>query len=263
MHVKWAIIVALFAAGCGQAFEAARAGAEAGSDGQARDAEPSDGGMDSEATTSDGASGDAVVDASGDAISDVRSDVATDAGSWSPACPAIEPTVGESCAGSATGLQCEYGILRYLYKVEYDISCDVIRECTGGKWADELLSTTACQPDGVNSVSCPPKLVATTEGSSCPAADKGIQCEYPDGVCVCSAPLGGPVMLGDAGPAATWGCLPGANCPMPRPRLGSACSPTVQTTPCTYQACAFEESCGTNGLWQGMETACAEPLASP
>jgi hypothetical protein len=268
MHGKRAIIVALFAVGCGQALEAAPGGApdatsdvqtgsDAGQEGAAGDSAPgSDAG-------GDGASEDAIADAAAsDSPHEAGMDAAagTDAGHWSPDCPVAEPAPGDPC--SVASVQCEYPLLRYLYKVEYDISCDDLEVCQGGGWAKLSIASQACVADGVNSMDCPARFDDIRSGGSCPGGDKGLRCEYPAmGVCTCSGSLGGPVMLLDAGGSWTCNPTPAASCPMPRPRLGSSC-PAGQAA-CTYETCEYEEYCAASGIWQARDTLCAEPGASP
>ena len=260
MQAKWAIIVALFAVGCGGTFEAAPGGgAEGGSDGQARsDAGLGDAAPDADgSSTSDGASGDAIADAIADAAADAGGkDAESEDASWSPDCPGsdLPPKVGSAC--SKEGLQCEYLRLEYLYKVEYDVACDILMECSNGAWANASISPNKCKPDSPNSTACPPSYGKIANGGTCD--DNGLRCAYATGVCTCADSLGGPITTIDAG--ATWGCNPGPGCPMPRPRLGSACS-TPQN--CTYEACVYEETCGMSGIWQGTETVCAIPQVSP
>jgi len=259
MHGKWAIAVTLFAVGCGQALTAGPGDTDGGPDAQTG----SEGGHGDASPSADGSStGDAGEDArvdatGGDASPDASSrDAETDAAKWSPECPATAPIAGAAC--SIDGLQCEYPRLKYLYQLQYDVACDIVVQCTGGTWGDVSITPTACNPDSANSTACPAKFDDIQNGGSCPASDKGLRCEYAAGVCVCAAALGGPVTVLDAG--VSWGCDPGSGCPMPRPRLGSACS-TGQT--CTYETCAFAESCAKSGVWQGVETACAVSQQSP
>lgn len=288
MRAKWALVVALVMVGCGQTLEAASSGTDGGpSDAHAGDAEAGPGGdgsqddasgdaiddsmVDAGDATHDGASGDASGDAIADAIADsavdardathdATSDGPADAGSWSPVCPADAPNVGDSCKGLTTGLQCEYTRLVYLYKVEFDISCDIVRQCTGGLWADESIGVTACDPDGPNATSCPLAYADIKNGASCLAAEKGLRCAYPSGVCVCAVETGGTIVLVDAGPS--WSCEPPAGCPMPRPRLGSACGTGGMSETCAYESCGYEETC-LDGVWQARELACATPGGSP
>jgi len=272
MRWKWAIIVALLLAGCGQAFEASVGNADGGLDAQAGgDAGQADASTGTDGGSGDSGGGDAVADAAMDAVADAAMDAVgdaldatadaggdanADAGAWSPVCPAAAPTAGSMCM--VDGLQCEYPRLKYLFVPQYDVACDMLVLCSGGAWTDLSITSTECNPDSANSTDCPAIYGDIMNGGSCPAAEKELRCRYAAGVCVCAPPLGGPVTLLDAG--ANWGCDPGAGCPMPRPRLGSACT-TVQV--CTYETCAYEETCGTSGVWQGMQTGCAVAGASP
>jgi hypothetical protein len=170
----------------------------------------------------------------------------TDGGrAWSPVCPEDQPALKSAC--SKEGLVCEYG------KLNYDPSCDTIVQCFGGKWGTAsggLGSSGSCQPDGPNPSSCPATYAGVQAIGGGPCDDEGIQCEYPQGVCWCTAGFGG-LEVPDAG--ATWTCAPGDGCPMPRPRIGTACTGHQN---CTYEPCEFTESCA-GGYWQGAFEACA------
>jgi hypothetical protein len=262
MHRKLAILVAVLAVGCGQAFKAAPlANIEGGPDAPEGDSgEPADVGTgEGGSPIADGGSVDASAEAAGvdgaGGANEAGGDGGTDAGSWSAVCPVDAPTVGVAC--SLAGLQCEYprGAL-YAGKLQYDVTCDILRGCTSGAWATVSFGGVACTPDGPNSTMCPASLDRVANGGAC--ADRSLRCEYPDGVCTCAPNLGGPIMLVDAG--ASWSCNPESGCPMPRPRLGSACATVGQM--CTYEACAYEEICQ-DGIWQGEEEGCAQPGLSP
>ena len=207
------------------------------------------------------------VDASADAPADTGTDtpamdVGTDGASnvdagppWSPVCPTDQPKVGSDC--SPAGVVCEYPALKL--PLQYDISCDVVLECTKGAWTrDTDFNTSTCQLDLPNASSCPNTYDALMASPGGTCSDDNLRCEYPDHVCVCSRSLGGPVELIDAGE--TWSCNPGPDCPMPRPRLGATCPTNNQA--CTYQSCDFEETC-LNGYWNGEEAACATANNSP
>jgi hypothetical protein len=174
---------------------------------------------------------------------------------WSPVCPDEEPKLGGACSMpqkmDTPAVLCEYG------KLQYDPACDAIYQCEGGTWSKGYTEGAACQPDGPNSASCPSTYADITgiDGGAC--EDDNLRCEYPQGVCSCAKGFGGPIMP-DGG--TTWFCNPGPGCPMPRPRLGSACSGSSQI--CGYLTCEFGESC-TDGFWQGEFEGCAEPGGSP
>jgi hypothetical protein len=242
MRERWAIVVALFAVGCGATFESASVGPDA----QGGDAGGMDSSVDGGSTVDGSVSGDAGVDASQDA---------GDAGAWSTVCPTNDPILGTPC--SVDTLQCEYPKPIYLDKLQYDVTCDTVHTCASGTWTDPAIATMACNPDTVNSTACPARFDEITNGGGCPEA--GLQCEYTLGFCTCAAvTLGGVALPVDAG--SSWTCEPGAGCPSPRPRLGSACPTDGQA--CTYEACAYAQTCRL-GVWQGGPVGCAEPGTSP
>jgi hypothetical protein len=166
---------------------------------------------------------------------------------WSPVCPENAPTVGSLCT-VPDQTTCEYGL------IQYDIDCDTVLQCQSGAWT-KFSTFGTCVPDGPNGAACPATFADVPQGQDC--APAGTTCEYSAGVCTCSMSLGGPIRLGDGGDPATWMCNPGTGCPMPRPRLGTACSAGAETD-CTYESCEFGESCS-DGVWQGQEEGCAEP----
>jgi hypothetical protein len=181
-------------------------------------------------------------DVSQDAARDTPGMLDQDAPSWSPDCPADEPTVGTSC--DVEGVQCEYPKGA---KLQYDIACDDVVECSSGRWVDETFMS-ACHPDGPNPPECPAAYIDLKNGSSC--SDQNIWCEYPAGVCQCVQSSG--VVVHDGG-SYDWRCNPGSGCPMPRARLGSACSMSGEI--CTYETCEYSQAC-TSGLWHGSMEAC-------
>jgi len=202
---------------------------------------------------SDASSPDGSPDATPGTDGSPPSDGATDGDQpWSPICPEDQPTIGSACSMTpprdSPEILCEYG------ELQYDPGCDTVLTCEEGTWQNAFGPSETCQPDGPNSSSCPATYGDIDGGGSC--TDNGLRCEYPQGVCTCSAGFGGPVIL-DGG--TSWYCNPGPGCPMPRPRLGSSCTGNQQ---CTYQTCQFGESC-TGGYWQGEFEGCAEPGGSP
>jgi hypothetical protein len=236
-------IVAFVAVGCGEAFVAAN-GKDAASDHSVDDDALADAGQDANEDA------DAFFDAGLDADAPSE-DGDVDAGApWSPVCPVDRPKVGSTCPKD--GVVCEYGV------PQYDIGCAAVLGCTAGRWVtDTAFKSFGCQLDGPNPLKCPVNLqavmgsIAGTTGGKC--SDDNLRCEYPKGVCICSAPPGG-VELGDAGLA--WSCNPGTGCPMPRPRLGASCAGAVGTSKlCTYQSCEFGEECA-DGYWQGQTVVC-------
>jgi hypothetical protein len=229
MQRSWVIFVTALTVGCGSSFEAGDGGQQDG-------------------PASDSKSGEASQDAGVDAAKDAQDgDAGTDAGSWSPDCPATLPALKGAC--KTEGVQCEYPVAGQ--QIQYDIACDLVRLCMGGEWSDgKILSPGECHLDGPNPASCPNGYAGIKNGGVC--LHNGDYCMYPQGVCVCSPGLGG-VMVVDAGDS--WSCNPAAGCPMPRPRLGSACEPGTQ---CTYETCAYAQEC-MGGVWHGMAEPCEMP----
>lgn len=164
----------------------------------------------------------------------------------SPACPTSVPSPGAACTDE--GVQCEYG------DAWWSVGCDTVTQCTSGEWQLTQLSYDVCTPEpGPNSGACPATLSAVTQGATC--SPNGTTCSYPDGLCQCTEPLGGPVQI-DGGSTPYWSCIPEPGCPYPRPLLGTTCVASSQT--CTYEDCSFAEFCR-NGTWQGEEEGCAIP----
>ncbi len=263
MDRTWAVVIALLATGCGDALTGGSppGSDDSGLDGSgSADASGSEGGKSADASggVDSGSQGDGGSDGGGaiDGGGEGDSGGAVDAGSkdtgdtgdagWSTVCPANAPAAGSACASG--DVQCEYPSAAYGDVAQYAVSCDSVFQCTGGTWSSVSLSPSACVPDGPNAGACPSSFGGLMNGTSC--SENGLRCEYPEGVCTCSKGFGG-VPVVDAGP--TWGCNPGASCPMPRPRIGSPCT-TKET--CTYETCSFGETCS-DGVWQSEPTACA------
>jgi hypothetical protein len=160
-------------------------------------------------------------------------------------CPASLPARGTGC--TASNLECEYG------QSEYP-GCDTIVQCTSGTWQSWQPGVSFCpSPNGAD---CPASISAAN-GSSCELGPgHPVSCFYSTGGCYCGS-LGGPVPIEVDGATVPqkWQCDdPGPKCPLPRPRLGSACSAEGQD--CNYLQCAFDEIC-TGGLWTGQPEGCA------
>jgi len=149
---------------------------------------------------------------------------------WSPVCPGSAPAMNAPC--SQDNLSCEYG-------------CGSVLVCSTGAWSGSL-ENPFC-PMGPNPAACPTVFAAIDASSACP--DPGDTCVYASGVCECNAPFD-PTPDGGA----SWWCGPGAGCPMPRPRIGSACVSEGQT--CSYQECGAAQTCQ-GGVWQsGQPVGC-------
>jgi hypothetical protein len=159
---------------------------------------------------------------------------------WSPVCPDLQPGAGSAC--SQQGVQCEYG------SGDYNIQCDTVMQCQTGGWQTYQFFGGGCPTPVPNPPPCPADFTGVPQGQSCMPAGTG--CVYPQGHCSCDVPFGLPQIDGGT---ATWQCLPEPGCPMPRPRLGSACTGQMY---CTYEQCSFGETC-MGGVWQGQNEACA------
>jgi len=170
---------------------------------------------------------------------------------WSPVCPDAPPKPGTGCTQQT--VQCEYG------SATWNVACDTVVQCENDVWTTITPSYEPCTPaPGPNPAACPASHAAVPVGTSCQG---DVTCTYPDAVCSCEYPFGGPPPPGDdAGITGNWYCVPEPGCPMPRPRLGSACS--GEGTFCTYETCSYGQTC-INGTWQSQPMACAGGGAAP
>jgi hypothetical protein len=165
--------------------------------------------------------------------------------SWSPVCPEHAPAIGSAC--TAESLTCEYGAY------DPDPACVTLLQCQTGRWATQQYFGT-CTP-GPNPAACAPTFAGVPRGATC--SDNGAVCRYAQGDCRCEVPFfGGPIPIFDGGPPPPqWDCDdPPSGCPMPRARIGSACS--TEGLVCGYRPCSLEEDC-MGGYWQAPPIACA------
>lgn len=171
----------------------------------------------------------AVNDSGADALS---SDSGTGA---ALACPVDTPAQDSACPGA--GLACQYG-------TNFDVSCIQIAECTASGW-----NVTGPASDCTPSV-CPPSYLALTDGGlqACSPSLQVTDCWYPQGLCQCSAGLGGPAQpLG-------WYCVPIApGCPYPTPAAGSPCANPGQV--CGGSCGGAGVACD-GGAWQANVAPC-------
>jgi len=150
----------------------------------------------------------------------------------SGSCPAALPRAGSSC--STPNLGCEYN------GVGDHILCSTVATCLeNNKGPGGGLAWDVTPPDArcvgaqsQNSALCPPSFGTLPTGALCPV-DSSSMCVYPEGECTCV-----PCATGTGGGTSKeWACeawpTP-ANCPEPRPRIGSAC--TTQAQSCPYGA---------------------------
>jgi hypothetical protein len=173
---------------------------------------------------------------------------AADAPTFSPCPPGAPPPAGTPC--SAPGEKCEYGTSWWL-------DCNVVAECLDGVWKPAPSGPSCPFGDaGDAGGSCPAtwnEASALDASAGCPASD----CQYPQGACVCitGCMMGGKSPIKN-GPIANgvWTCAPStADCPTPRPALGTACHSSA--------SCQYGSSCGCGelvscmeGVWQGEMT---------
>lgn len=164
-----------------------------------------------------------------------------------PHCPTSVPSSNASC--SPLGASCEYG-------GDPNYECNTIAMCTSSGWNVQAPVGEPC-PTPSNSTSCPDAFFDVPTGQHCGAL-VGLTCSYPQGFCGCSVGSGGPVPA-DASAVATWVCdTPEPGCPMPRPKLGTAC--TQDGLQCDYSPCALvmgESVACQNGAWQDQPYGCA------
>jgi hypothetical protein len=164
----------------------------------------------------------------------------------SPQCPMPKPMDGVPCTSS--GLECEYG------DAWWDIACDTVKQCAGGAWSTVQVGGGTCTPaPGPNPATCPAAIADVDNGGTC--SPNGLECVYPEGVCSCTPPMGGPVIEIDGGTPLQWSCVPDQpGCPGERPPLGSTCTES-STLMCVYQECSYAEQC-TGGVWTSQFLAC-------
>jgi hypothetical protein len=152
------------------------------------------------------------------------------------ACPTSMPTPGGPCG--ASGLTCEYGD-------DPSASCDTLMTCSSGVWA------TSQEPmDGgcstTNPPSCPTAFSDVAQGAACGSST--FDCYYPQARCSCSPLVLQGACIRTSCPAPTWSCdtpaedtddmlVPENGCPVPRPRIGSACSDADFEKSCNYGYC--------------------------
>ena len=153
----------------------------------------------------------------------------------SPACPSTSPAENGTCP--IVNAVCEYGD-------SPSPACNQLFTCESTGW--ELTNTGTCATG-----TCP----GSYGGGSCSVVD--LDCEYAEGVCDCTL---------NSLEEATWNCyLPSPVCPLPRPRVGSACMQSgpplgPPLAPCDYGACSggVELQCE-GGYWQETVAACEPP----
>jgi hypothetical protein len=194
----------------GKTTDAGPSDAKATHDGgmKAPDASAPDGPTSKDASAPDATSPDAAVDGGQDS-----------GGVSTTGCPVSPPTAGLPC--SVNALECEYGS-------DPSAACNTLFTCESPVWKlDHGPATTGCNT--TNSATCPMTFADVPIGMSC-AGSIGLSCDYAQARCDCgvSPPLATP----------QWNCdTPDeTGCPLPRPRIGSACSMDGQS--CDYGYCS-------------------------
>jgi hypothetical protein len=154
-----------------------------------------------------------------------------------PACPASDPQDGTAC--TKDGLLCEYGD-------DFNPLCNVVRVCSGTRWARPITYSSAPKCPSTaptlppNPAECAATRAAVPEGQACTKSGDaaGTTCKYDGASCTCgtfcpSYPVARPDCNPDAGvidnccdrSKVQWHCFDGpAYCKTPRPRVGSTCT---------------------------------------
>jgi hypothetical protein len=163
---------------------------------------------------------------------------ADDGAAWSPVCPSSTPSVGSTCA--PPGIECQYGS-------DPRADCNPVLRCgAGGVWQDGVPANQCPAPP--NAADCPSTWESVPRGDSCPS--NGTDCWYAEGTCVCRQE-----QADGGGLQTVWWCddPSPSSCPVPYPRIGSACA--NETPVCTYKPCSFAVGC-VSGVWQEAAAAC-------
>jgi hypothetical protein len=204
-------------------------------------------------TTDDGAGGDGGSQSDG---------AQSDAAPRPPDCPASAPADGDAC--SHDQLVCEYGD-------DFDPRCNVVRVCSGTRWASPVSfgGTASCPttPPTVppNPSDCAPTRAAVPTGTACSSSST---CSYDGSTCFCarycpSYPIRQPdcdagQTVGCCNATVQWNCFDGPPfCPTPRPRVGSACSKEGDS--CAVSApveCGQPTLDCTKGVWTFVDYGC-------
>jgi hypothetical protein len=122
------------------------------------------------------------------------------------ACPAAAPAQGTQCTGSSSQIWCEYGS-------DPNSDCNTIAYCTSSGWqvsaAGDLNGDQNCPT--VLTTACPATFAtAANSGDVCTAI---VNCQYPEGLCVCDQVGGALECTASA-----------AGCPATRPLAGTSCN---------------------------------------
>lgn len=171
---------------------------------------------------------------------------ATPDASPAPLCPAFPPEAGAPC--DIESLTCEYG-------TSFDPLCNTAYQCSRQRWS-LAYNRQFCHFTGANDPKCPATFADVPRDGGCAGP---LDCDYPEGRCLCTTSCGGGRPLPDA--SSTWICgstAPG--CPNPRGtnRLGTPCA--TPGLSCGYGVCCggTYQSCGDAGVWEGriLEVPC-------
>jgi hypothetical protein len=155
-------------------------------------------------------------------------------------CPGVPPAVGAAC--DVPNEVCEYGSSWWYV-------CNTTRRCIAGQWTDPGGSAAECAY--LDAGGCPATWAEAHATDATAPQCPFVSCVYPgEGFCGCGIGCGGG---GAPTPAVTgfFMCFEaGAECPEPRPLMGTACTGTAF---CSYGGacgCGQQQSC-TDGVWQG------------
>jgi hypothetical protein len=163
-------------------------------------------------------------------------------------CPSAMPAAGTACSEATES--CEYGD-------DPQITCDTVMTCDGMAWQKtQSPATTGCSKQ--NPSGCPATYAAVSGemGQSCGPM---VSCYYAEARCSCEQIcLDACIETFDGGPNPnTWFCdVPSTTgCPIPRPRLGTACTGDMQL--CDYGGCEGNVTLQCQaGTWLAIQTEC-------
>jgi hypothetical protein len=169
--------------------------------------------------------------------------------SGTSACPSSPPSSGAPC--SDDGLTCEWGSSNVP-------ECDTQATCTAGVWSLALPNPGGLDCGGGPPIACPASYAAVPAHQPCSPA--GGYCDYPEGRCACSPPVGPIEVIDGSVVSAWWWCQQQSapDCPATRPPLGSPCTP--EEVSCDYGGCGaipgglFEACQG--GVWVAAMEPC-------
>ncbi len=159
-------------------------------------------------------------------------------------CPPSPPEAGAPCVPPRGG--CDGGSCMSLLKVcEYgedpNLACNTLYVCDdAGTWTPRAVGVAdASCPTAPNDSKCAIDFASVPRGQACAPTDPAL-CSYTEGFCGC-AKVGNSA---DGGSVMKWSCeAPVPGCPVPRPKLGSACN-LDSALECDYWGCGLQ-----TGVW--------------